>query len=535
MVKQIEADVAIAGAGPVGLGLAIDLAQQGKQVVLLEKTQTLHRIPKGQSLTQRTGEHFRRWGVSQAVRDISPIPPSFGNAGVITYGQLLGQYSYDWFQRSRVRPYYFTDNERLPQYLLEQVLRERALSLPNIQLHTGTTVTGVTQDSEGATLSGVNDQGQASIDVRASYVVGCDGARSFVREQVGITQSTDHKGPKMVLLVFRSQELDALLRERFPGKTIFNAMNPDIGGYWQFLGRVDLDSGWFYHAPVPDDTTRDNFDFTAYLHQVVGQSFEVSFEHIGFWDLRISMADNYRQGRVFIAGDAAHSHPPYGGYGVNTGFEDITNLSWKLVASLDGWAGPQLLDSYSAERLPVFKSISQDFIGRMIDDFGSFCAAHNPQVDLADFERAWQERIDADDVDVTEFLPHYSGSPLITGGAGGTSGARGKHDFKARAGHHLAPQALPDGSDLWDHLGGQFVLLEFTPQTDVAQVFSAAAQDLGVPFKVVHQPSEALIKAYGADRVMVRPDLFVAWTSNDHAAAPEVLARAIGAPATVAA
>ncbi len=532
MVNEITADVAIAGAGPVGLGLAIDLAQQGKTVVLLEKTQTLHRIPKGQSLTQRTGEHFRRWGVSQAVRDISPIPPSFGNAGVITYGQLLGQYSYDWFQRSRVRPYYFTDNERLPQYLLEQVLRARALSLPNIQLHTGTTVTGVTQDADGATLTGANEQGQESVRVRAQYVVGCDGARSFVREQVGITQSTDHKGPKMVLLVFRSPELDALLRERFPGKTIFNAMNPDIGGYWQFLGRVDLDSGWFYHAPVPDDTTRDNFDFKSYLHQVVGAEFDVAFEHIGFWDLRISMADNYRQGRVFIAGDAAHSHPPYGGYGVNTGFEDITNLSWKLVASLDGWAGPALLDSYSAERLPVFKSISQDFIGRMIDDFGTFCAQHNPQVDLADFERAWQERIDADDVDVTEFLPHYSGSPLVTGSAGGPSGARGKHEFTARAGHHLAPQDLPDGSDLWDHLGRQFVLLEFTDQLDAAEAFSAAASDMGVPLKVVHQPSAALVQAYGAERVLVRPDLFVAWTSNDQSAPLDVLARSIGAPAT---
>ena len=103
-------------------------------------------------------------------------------------------------------------------------------------------------------------------------------------------------------------------------------------------------------------TTRDNFDFQAFLETAVGASIDLEFDYVGFWELRLSLADDYGKGRVFIAGDAAHSHPPYGGYGVNTGFEDARNLSWKLAACLQGWGDDRLLDSYGAERHPVFAS-----------------------------------------------------------------------------------------------------------------------------------------------------------------------------------
>ncbi len=151
----------------------------------------------------------------------------------------------------------------------------------------------------------------------------------------------------MVLLVFRSTGLHRLL-ERFPGKSFYNVLHPDLNGYWQFFGRVDLGT-----APgssmrrCRQDTTKDNFDFRGYLHAAVGAEFDVEFDHIGFWDLRVATADRYRSGRIFIAGDAAHSHPPYGGYGINTGLEDAANLGWKLAATLQGWAGERLLETYA--------------------------------------------------------------------------------------------------------------------------------------------------------------------------------------------
>ena len=527
-----DTDVIIVGGGPVGLGLAIDLALGGVSSLVLERTTALHRIPKGQNLTQRTGEHFRAWGISDQVRAASPIPPEFGNAGIVTYGKLLGDYSYDWFQRSKVRRFYFADNERLPQYALEEVLRRRVEAIPQIRFVTGATVTDVRQNGTGVDVVYQTDNGKHETRgehrARARFTIGCDGARSSVRQFAGIEQDIDHEGPRMALLVFRSAQLHDLL-ERYPGKSIYNVMHPSLGGYWQFLGRVDLDGGWFFHAPVPEGTTEDS-DFAALLHDVVGAEFKVEFDHIGFWDLRISHAKSYRAGQIFIAGDAAHSHPPYGGYGVNTGLEDARNLSWKLKAELAGWGGGALLDSYHAERHPVFESTSQDFIARMINDFRAFTEHYSPERDLDAFKTAWQARASGDDSDVTEFLPHYAGSPIVSGAPCGKSGAKGRHKVAAEAGYHLAPHPLPSGRDLWDLLGRGFVLLDFSDTGETAEAFERAARQRGVPFSLVRETSGAASQSYEAEMILVRPDLFVAWTSGSGDADPDaIIARAIGA------
>ncbi len=524
------ADVAIVGGGPVGLGLAIELAQRGVTSRVLERTTELHRIPKGQNLTQRTGEHFRAWGLSQAVRDASPIPPEFGNAGIVAYRTLLGDYTCDWFKRSVVRPFYFADNERLPQYDLERVMRARAAELPQIEFETGATVTGVRQDENGVSVEYSRAGDDAANTLRAAYAVGCDGARSTLRREAGIELATDNHERRMALLVFRSSQLHDLL-ERYPGKTIYNVLDPDHDGYWQFLGRVDLEGGWFFHAPVPAGTTAENFDFHAYLHRVVGEPFALEFEHIGFWDLRIAHAKTYRAGRLFIAGDAGHSHPPYGGYGVNTGLEDARNLGWKLAAHLKGWGGAGLLDSYGAERHPVFASTAADFIDRMIRDDRAFSRTHSPERDRAAFEAEWNRRAGSGNADVTQFLPNYAGSPIVFGEQGAVSNACGTHAIEAKAGYHLAPQPLPDGRDLWEALGSGYALLDFTGSAEGAAAFKAAADHLGVPLSVLSAPSEDLRAAYGCDRVLVRPDLFIAWTGQGEDAGA-VLAKAVGAAPT---
>ena len=250
-LEKRPVDVAIVGGGPVGLGLAIELARHGVTTHILERSTTLHRIPKGQNLTQRTGEHFRAWGISRQVREASPIPPEFGNAGIVAYRTLLGDYTLDWFRRSVVRPFYFADNERLPQYDLERVLRARAADFPEITFQQGASVTGIRVEDDEVAVLHMEQDNRAVRSLYASYVVGCDGARSVLRQAAGIELDSDPHDRRMVLLVFRSMELHRLLESRFPGKTIFNVLDPDHDGYWQFLGRVDLQGGWFFHAPVP--------------------------------------------------------------------------------------------------------------------------------------------------------------------------------------------------------------------------------------------------------------------------------------------
>jgi len=523
-----DAEVLIAGGGPVGLGLAIELGQRGVRGTVVERHETLHRIPKGQNLTQRTVEHFHFWGVKDAVAAARRIPKEFGIAGLTAYGTLLGDYSYDWFRRAAVRPFYFTDNDRLPQYDLEKALRDRAAEIPEIEILYGWTVDEIGQDEDGTTIRISETDGVERRTLSGRWLVGCDGSRSVVREQAGIALDTDDHDKRMVLLVFRSTELHELL-ERYPGKSYFNVVNPAYDGYWQFFGRVDPGKTWFFHCPVPADTTKENFDFEALLHQAVGQPFELTLEHVGFWDLRIASARAYRTGRVLIAGDAAHSHPPYGGFGINTGFEDAANLGWKLAAIQAGWGGPALLDSYDGERRPVFVSTGRDFIGRMIADDKAFLERFDPERDKAAFEAEWARRGSGGDDDVTGFEPNYEGSAVVF--ADGAPSARGRHRVEARAGHHLAPQVLASGENIYERLGPGFTLFAQSAAKVDAEAFRAAATRADIPLEIVLDDGEEAAAAYRAKLVLIRPDQFVAWEGDAVGPSPEkILRRATGWP-----
>lgn len=528
-----ETDVVIVGGGPVGTALAIDLGQRGIRSIIVERYPQPQPIPKGQNLTQRTMEHFQAWGAEAQLRAARTIPPEYGIGGMTAYGTLLGSYAYDWLQRDLVRPYYHAANERLPQYATEAVLRARAAELPAVQTCYGWSAQTVSQDASGVVVELAECGGGAGRKtLRAAYAVGCDGARSIVREQSGLTQTRTDHDRLMVLLVFRSLELHKLL-ERFPGKSYYNVLQPELNGYWKFLGRVDLGETWFFHAPVPLGTTEDNFDFRTFLHEAVGAEFEVEFKHIGFWDLRFAVADSYRAGRIFIAGDAAHSHPPYGGYGINSGFEDARNLAWKLAAVIQGQANETLLDSYDAERRPVFESTVNDFIAKSIEMDRQFLNTFDPAKDRAGFESAWQARAGGAISEVHAFEPNYEGSPIVSG-SDGVCSAVGSHRFESRAGHHLPPAPLSDGGDACKTLGADFTLLCIGAREADARVFGEAAQALSMPLKLVALASDSGAERYAARWVLVRPDEFVAWTSQEDTVSPQkamqVLARAMAKP-----
>ena len=528
VADTLRTDVIIVGGGPVGLGLAIDIAQRGIQTTVVEKYDQLHPVPKGQNMTQRTGEHFKAWGCQQQIRDASPIPHEFGIAGMMAYDTLLSDYHYDWLRRGNVRDYYAADNERLPQYDTERVLRARAAELDTLSVLYGWQAADVKQDESGVTVEAEERKGEGRIRITGKFLVGCDGSGSRVREAVGIEQDIDPHDKRMVLLVFRSRELHELL-ERYPGKSYYCALKPGLDGYWLFLGRVELGKSWFFHAPVPVGTTADNFDFDTYLHEAVGAKFPIEYDYIGFWDLRIAVAKNYRKGRVFIAGDAAHSHPPYGGYGINSGFEDSRNLGWKIAAELEGWAGPGLLDSYSAERQPVFYSTGHDFIGRYIVEDRHFLDRFSPDKDKDEFEKEWRARELAAHDDVSGFEPHYEGSPVVFGPDGAKSSAVGSHQFKARAGHHLAPQPLAAAGDVYDVFDDGFVFITRDADSDFAAEFSAAAASSQVPLQVVDDLTDEAWEKYECSCILLRPDRFVAWAGEEQAGeAAHILNRSVG-------
>jgi hypothetical protein len=335
----------------------------------------------------------------------------------------------------------------------------------------------------------------------------------------------------MVLIVFRSRELHDELGKRFPPKSTYRAMHPDLKGYWKFFGRIDVGEGWFFHAPVPSDTTRENFDFLGLLHEATGFPFAVKFDHVGFWDLRVAVAERYQVGRAFIAGDAAHSHPPYGGFGLNNGLEDAVNLGWKLAARLQGWGGDTLLQSYSDERRPIFKEVAEDFIAQRIRNDGAFLDRYSPERNKAEFEAAWK----AQESDVGNralvYEPSYGGSPVVVGPPGGVSTAHGEHVFKARVGHHLTPQPLSSGRNVFEELGRGFTLLAFGVDEAGIRPFEEAAAALNVPFKVVRDTYADGRMKYETRMILVRPDQFIVWIGDAGPAdASAVMRKVTGQP-----
>ena len=344
----------------MGVALAVELGQRGIDCALVERRREPQRIPKGQNLTQRSVEHFYFWGVAEELRAARLLPPEFPMSGIVAYRDLNNEYWYAPPLREIVNSYYFQNNERLPQYQSEYVLRARMAQLASVEARFGWVAETIEQDASGVRVTIAKDGGAEREVLEAEYVVGCDGGHSTVRQQIGIERGGADFNELMVLALFRSRELHEKLK-RFPPRSTYRVIHPDLGGYWQFFGRVDVGESWFFHSPVPANTTRDNYDFHGLLQKVAGFAFACDFDYVGFWDLRIAVAEKYQVGRVFIAGDAAHSHPPYGAYGLNNGLDDVVNLGWKIAAKLKGWGSDALLADLHRRTTPYLQGNGRRF------------------------------------------------------------------------------------------------------------------------------------------------------------------------------
>jgi 4-hydroxyisophthalate hydroxylase len=221
--------VIIVGGGPVGIALALILSMRGIRCALVEARTGLHNIPKGQNLTQRTLEHFYFWGIADELRRARVMPPDAPIGEITAYGNLLSDYWHAPRGRELVRPYYFQNNDRIPQYRMEQVLRAK-LAESDVDARFGWNATGLTQNGDGVRVSISGPNGESET-LTADYAAGCDGANSMVREASGISRSGTDFDQLMVLIVFRSRELHERLN-RFPLRSTYRVLHPGFEGYW---------------------------------------------------------------------------------------------------------------------------------------------------------------------------------------------------------------------------------------------------------------------------------------------------------------
>ena len=185
-------------------------------------------------------------------------------------------------------------------------------------------------------------------------------------------------------------------------------------------------------------------------------------------------------------------------------------------ARLDGWGSDALLQSYGAERHPVFEETGEDFIAARIRMDRDFFRRYNPDRNKAEFEKAWKEEHQTTFAPrVFTYEPQYEGSPVIFGPEGGKSGAHGEHNFLARPGHHLPPQMLSSGNNLFEELSEGFTLLALDGEPATPAVFKAAAESLDIPLKIITDSRDGGRDEYQANLILIRPDQYVVWTGDN--------------------
>lgn len=490
-----KTDVLVVGGSLVGLSAALFLAARGVRPIVVERHAGSSPHPRAIGYTRRTMELFRGAGLGDAI----PQAPRDHRVRRVRVRSLAGE----WFEESswsssdrapseERRPCSPVNAAGIAQDRLEPMLRARAIEL-GADVRTRTELVSFAQDAEGVTAVLRGHDG-AETTVRAAYLVAADGARSTIRDTLGIGRTGRGWLRTARSVLFRAP-LDEHLRK---GIVQFSIDQPDFQAFLASYG----DGRWV--LIFSDDVERDEPALRTMITRAIGRD-DVPVEIVatGRWEICALIADRFSAGRVFLAGDAAHALPPNrGGFGANTGIEDAHNLAWKLASVIDGASSHALLDTYDAERRPIAWLRHQQIFAR--DDFKAF----------AD-EAARMAPIYGDDA--MELGQLYR-SAAVLGAGPDLPPARHPDEWRGQPGTR-APHAWleRDGARLstLDLFGRGWVLA--TGEGEEVEHWSAAAaaarDALGIDVAVEVLPPDVRA-SFGLDEggaSLVRPDGFVAW------------------------
>lgn len=530
----METQVLVVGAGPVGLALALELGSRGIDVTVVEQQMRAGAQPRAKTTNVRSMQHMRRWGIADALRKAASLPQDYP-MDVVFSTTLLGRelcVIENAFAGDKRRDDRFPEPAQwVPQYTVEAVLHERLASMPSVHIHFGVAFDSVSQSDDCivATLRGV--ESEASTTIRADYLVGADGARSRVREATGIRMEGDHAFAHNYNLVLRIPEL----RQNPPTRRgiMYWLLNPSSPGV---MGPLDGLGHWYFATTLaPGVRDLEDGEIERRVHGAIGRPVQFEIVTRDIWAAHRLIADRYREGRIFLAGDACHLHPPFGGYGMNLGIADGVDLGWKLAAVLQGWGGEELLSSYQDERRPVhvrtiaeavenYRVLSADLLKPDLDDdtpAGSLARSEVAEVIAATKTREFSTL-------GVVLGSRYVDSPIVVDD--GSAPPIEHSSYFAPSAHPgcLAPHGwLADGSSLYDHFGSGYTLLMLDENAaSFAEQIRSAAHHVGMPLLVLDVRGEPHLRGlYGAPFALIRPDQHVAWRGRraDAATLVEIL------------
>ena len=548
----LTTDVLVAGGGPCGLVLANELGRRGVRTLLVDAKPSTAFNPQANATQARTMEHFRRLGLADEVR-AQGLPPDHPTdiAYFTRYsGHELARLSLPTAAEAVRKVRHMGGSwsaaelpHRVSQKFVEAVLRRHAETHAASDVRygwrllefsdAGTHVDAVVQAVDGS----------APQRVRAQYLVGADGPRSLVRQQLGIAWGgasgvrRDFMGGQMFAVYLRAPGFHAAVPHARAWMYVsFNAQRR------AFMAAVDGRGEFAFHAAVHPGEDAERWgeaDARRVFAQALGREIPIEVLSCGTWTAGHSLvAQSFQAGRVCIAGDAAHLFTPTGGLGYNTAVEDAVNLGWKLAAAVRRHAGPALLESYERERKPLALR-NTAYARHFADSVGLFAARPELEEDSAAGAAARAEaaahlqahvQLEFNIPGVT-FGGRYDGSPLVVAdGCTPPPDSANTYVPTACPGGRPPHAWLDDGRSLFDSFHAEWTLLALGPQPPDARPFEDAARALGLDLAVVRHASPALRALYEAPLALVRPDQVVAWRGSDAAQAGRVLRIASGHP-----
>ena len=521
MVARLEIPVLIVGAGPVGLALAVDLGWRGVSCCVVEETDGVIDHPRATAINARTMEFCRRWEVASAVKKAG-TPPDFPHT-VLFLTRL------DGFEIARIeRPGHGGGNstptsperpQRCNQLWLDPILRDRAAGFASVTLAYRSRFESLIQheDRVEATILDLAS-GERRI-VSAQYLVDCSGSHSPIRHAFGIAMNGTPGIDYNVSIFVRAPEM---WRHHDKGKA---ALIHFITGAGPRRSLVLLDGRELWRFGVTgkefyDDP--DGVDCARLFDEIGGAAIPRQFLSVRRWSARDVVADRYRVGRVFLAGDAAHINHPDGGFGLNTGMGDAVDLGWKLEAALARWGGASLLDSYETERRPIgMRNVRQAAENLQIKK------AREPEPGIAEATEAGAaarrrlgDRIRRDSLrnyvtDGTALGYGYDPSPICwPDGTPAPPDTITQYVPTTRPGSRAPHAWLGEGRSTLDLFGKGFALLGFGDLPPETATLAAAFAHRGVPMRVVPVADPVIASLYERRFVLVRPDGHVAWRGD---------------------